>query len=47
MIEAVLLPIMFDIPSRTDVAECVVTREAVEQGNEPILILRKTKKKMA
>jgi ATP-dependent Clp protease ATP-binding subunit ClpX len=47
VMEAVLLPIMFEIPSRTDVAECVVTRESVEQRKEPILILRKNKKKMA
>jgi ATP-dependent Clp protease ATP-binding subunit ClpX len=47
VMEGALLPIMFDLPSRTDVAECVVTRETVEQKKEPILILRKTKKKLA
>ena len=47
VMEGVLLPIMFDLPSRTDVAECVITRETVEQKKEPILILRKTKKKLA
>ncbi len=47
VMEGVLLPIMFDLPSRTDVAECVVTREVVEQKKEPILILKKNKKKLA
>ncbi|MEO6095675.1 MAG: ATP-dependent Clp protease ATP-binding subunit ClpX, partial [Fibrobacteria bacterium] len=30
VMESALLPIMFELPSRTDVAECVVTREVVE-----------------
>jgi ATP-dependent Clp protease ATP-binding subunit ClpX len=47
VMESALLPIMFDLPSRTDVAECVVTREVVEQKKEPILILKKNKKKLA
>ncbi len=47
VMEAVLLPIMFDVPSRSDIAECVITREVVEQGKEPILILKKNKKKFA
>jgi ATP-dependent Clp protease ATP-binding subunit ClpX len=47
VMEGVLLPIMFDLPSRTDVAECVVTRECVEQGKEPVLSLKKAKKKLA
>jgi ATP-dependent Clp protease ATP-binding subunit ClpX len=47
VMENVLLPIMFELPSRNDVAECVVTREMVEQKKEPILILKKNKKKLA
>jgi ATP-dependent Clp protease ATP-binding subunit ClpX len=47
VMESVLLPIMFELPSRTDVAECVVTREVVEQKKEPMLILKKNKKKLA
>ncbi len=47
VMESVLMPIMFDVPSRTDIAECVITREVVEQGKEPILILKKNKKKFA
>jgi ATP-dependent Clp protease ATP-binding subunit ClpX len=47
VMESALLPIMYDLPSRSDVAECVVTREVVEQGKEPMLILKKNKKKLA
>jgi len=47
VMENVLLPIMFELPSRNDVAECVVTREMVEQKKEPMLILKKNKKKLA
>jgi len=47
VMESVLLPIMFELPSRSDVAECVVTREMVEQKKEPMLILKKNKKKLA
>jgi ATP-dependent Clp protease ATP-binding subunit ClpX len=47
VMESALLPIMFELPSRTDVAECVVTREVVEHKKEPMLILKKNKKKLA
>jgi ATP-dependent Clp protease ATP-binding subunit ClpX len=47
VMENVLLPIMFELPSRNDVAECVVTREMVELKKEPMLILKKNKKKLA
>ncbi len=47
VMENVLMPIMFDLPSRSDVAECVVTSEVVENAKEPMLILKKSKKKIA
>ena len=40
-----LLPFMFDLPSRGDVAECLITRETVERGQEPLLVLKKNSKK--
>jgi ATP-dependent Clp protease ATP-binding subunit ClpX len=39
--EHVLQPHMYSLPSRGDVAECLVTRETVENGTEPLLVLRK------
>ena len=32
--------VMFEIPSRTDVREVVVTTESVEHGTAPLLVLR-------
>jgi ATP-dependent Clp protease ATP-binding subunit ClpX len=40
VIEVILRDVMFDIPSRTDVREIVVTTESVENGTTPLLMLR-------
>ncbi len=45
VMENVLLPFMYDMPSRGDVAECRITRETVERGQEPFTVLKKTAKK--
>jgi ATP-dependent Clp protease ATP-binding subunit ClpX len=37
VMEEVMNPIMYDIPDATDVRKCLVTREVVEHGGEPIL----------
>ncbi len=38
IIETTMLDIMYDIPSRHDVHECVITEEVVLNGEQPILI---------
>jgi ATP-dependent Clp protease ATP-binding subunit ClpX len=43
-LECVLVPIMFDLPSRDDVVECLITRDVVDGGIEPVLTLREKKK---
>jgi ATP-dependent Clp protease ATP-binding subunit ClpX len=40
IMEEVLLPVMYDLPSRTDVARCVITRNAVDKNEEPTLVPR-------
>jgi ATP-dependent Clp protease ATP-binding subunit ClpX len=40
ILEEVLLPIMFMVPSRDDVREVIVSKEAVAGREEPILVLR-------
>jgi ATP-dependent Clp protease ATP-binding subunit ClpX len=40
VVEEVLRDTMFDVPSRTDVREVVVTPESVERGVQPLLVLR-------
>ena len=43
--EHVLQPYMYALPSRGDVAECLITRETVEHGQDPLLVLKKKPKK--
>ncbi|MBD8043433.1 ATP-dependent Clp protease ATP-binding subunit ClpX [Arthrobacter sp. Sa2BUA2] len=38
ILEEVLLPVMFDLPSREDIARVVISREAVTEKAEPTLI---------
>ncbi|HWR08650.1 ATP-dependent Clp protease ATP-binding subunit ClpX [Sporomusa sp.] len=47
IIEAIMRNVMYDIPSRTDVAKCIVTKEVIINKEEPVLVTaeRKTKKK--
>ncbi len=39
VLETVMVDIMFDLPSRDDVREVVITRETIEDGADPLLIL--------
>ncbi|MFA6599780.1 MAG: ATP-dependent Clp protease ATP-binding subunit ClpX [Candidatus Omnitrophota bacterium] len=38
ILETMMLDVMYDIPSETDIAECVVTAEVVEGKQAPILV---------
>jgi ATP-dependent Clp protease ATP-binding subunit ClpX len=40
ILETIMLELMYDIPSRDDVEECVVNEEVVEQGAAPLLVLK-------
>ncbi|MGI9039152.1 MAG: ATP-dependent Clp protease ATP-binding subunit ClpX [Gemmatimonadota bacterium] len=45
VLETVMVDIMFELPSRTDVREVVITRETIEEGTEPLLILEPEEKR--
>jgi len=47
IIESIMLNVMYEVPSRTDITKCIVTKEVVTNKEEPILVTvdRKTKKK--
>ncbi len=45
VVEETMLEIMFDIPSRRDVEEIVVTRETVEERKPPLYVLRNEPRK--
>nr|BFF00564.1 hypothetical protein GCM10020241_22390 [Streptoalloteichus tenebrarius] len=38
--EEVLLPVMYDIPSRTDVAKVVITEQTVRENVNPTIVAR-------
>lgn len=40
IIERIMLDVMFDVPSRTDVTQCIVTEDCVTKGTEPELVLK-------
>jgi ATP-dependent Clp protease ATP-binding subunit ClpX len=40
ILENVMLELMYDIPSRDDVEECVISEEVIEQGSQPLLVLK-------
>lgn len=44
ILEAVMTDIMYDIPSRDDVKKCIITRETIEEGCRPALILKDGKR---
>ncbi|CAN5813664.1 ATP-dependent protease ATP-binding subunit ClpX [soil metagenome] len=45
VLESVMRDVMYDIPSRDDVREVVVTRESVTEGIPPLLVLHTEQKK--
>jgi len=44
IMESVLLGLMYDTPSRTDLTECVITQKVVLNKSEPELVYKKTPK---
>jgi ATP-dependent Clp protease ATP-binding subunit ClpX len=40
ILENVMLDLMYDIPSRDDVEECIINEEVIEQGSKPLLVLK-------
>ena len=46
IIEGIMRDLMFEIPSRADVSEVVITSECVEQGTAPLLLLNPQEQKL-
>jgi ATP-dependent Clp protease ATP-binding subunit ClpX len=46
VIEDLMRDLLFEVPSRTDVREVVFTKETVEEGVPPLLVLRPEVEKM-
>jgi ATP-dependent Clp protease ATP-binding subunit ClpX len=45
ILEEAMTDIMFDLPSRDDVREVVITKESVTEGRPPLLVTERTRKK--
>ncbi|MTI84993.1 MAG: ATP-dependent Clp protease ATP-binding subunit ClpX [Firmicutes bacterium] len=45
ILEEVMLDIMYDLPSRDDIAKCAITQDAIEKKDKPIIISVDRKKK--
>ena len=41
ILESAMLEVMYEIPSRDDVVECVVNEDVIEQGAEPLLVYKR------
>ncbi|HSL94411.1 MAG TPA: ATP-dependent Clp protease ATP-binding subunit ClpX [Thermoleophilia bacterium] len=46
IIEESLMGVMFDLPSRTDVRKCVITRETIEKGIDPTQVTEADKSEL-
>ena len=40
ILESSMLDLMYEIPSREDVAECIVNEDVIERGTDPLLVLK-------
>ncbi|MGI9432284.1 MAG: ATP-dependent Clp protease ATP-binding subunit ClpX [Myxococcota bacterium] len=40
ILETSMLDLMYDLPSRDDIEECVINEEVIEQGAEPLLVFK-------
>ena len=41
ILETSMLDLMYDLPSREDIEECVINEEVIEQGSKPLLVLKR------
>ncbi|HEY5584074.1 MAG TPA: ATP-dependent Clp protease ATP-binding subunit ClpX [Ruminiclostridium sp.] len=46
ILEDIMLGVMYDIPSMTNVEKCIITKAAIENGSEPELILNENRKSL-
>ena len=41
ILEAAMLDLMYELPSRDDVEECVINEEVIDQGSDPLIVLKR------
>jgi ATP-dependent Clp protease ATP-binding subunit ClpX len=47
VLEAAMLDVMFELPSRENVEECIVNEEVINNGEYPLILPRLSPEKMA
>jgi ATP-dependent Clp protease ATP-binding subunit ClpX len=45
ILENIMTDIMFDLPSRTDVREVIITPESITQGSSPMIVTERARQK--
>ena len=45
ILEDIMLEVMYELPTQTDVVECVVTADCIKRSEKPLLVLSEEKKK--
>ncbi|MDP4127670.1 MAG: ATP-dependent Clp protease ATP-binding subunit ClpX [Bacillota bacterium] len=45
IVEEIMLNVMYDLPSRTDVSKCVITQDVISKKEEPLLVMADKVKK--
>ena len=41
ILESSMLDLMYELPSRDDVEECIINEDVIEQGSEPLLVVKR------
>jgi len=41
ILEAAMLDLMYDLPSRDDIEECIINEDVIEQDSEPLLVVKR------
>jgi ATP-dependent Clp protease ATP-binding subunit ClpX len=41
ILESSMLDLMYELPSRDDVEECIINEDVIEQGSDPLLVVKR------
>jgi ATP-dependent Clp protease ATP-binding subunit ClpX len=41
ILEAAMLDLMYELPSRDDIEECIINEDVIEQGSDPLLVVKR------
>ena len=41
ILEAAMLDLMYELPSRDDIEECIINEDVIEQDSDPLLVVKR------